>query len=75
VGARPDWFTDPDRGILRLARPDLPAVDTAVPTEENRQSMHGRAPDAGAFEYRPTPAQPAQANTGTTSVSESGSPR
>jgi hypothetical protein len=54
VDARPEWFIDPDRGVLRLAREDLPPVDAAVPTDENRRFAQGRGPDVGAIEYRTT---------------------
>jgi hypothetical protein len=63
--ARRTWFTDPSRGILRLARGDLPAIDAGVPLTERRRNdpifldfdfnlrPQGKAPDAGAFEYQP----------------------
>lgn len=52
-----EWFTDPDRGILRLKKADLPAVDAGVPIEglktdfDRAPRVFGKAPDAGAFEY------------------------
>jgi len=58
VDARRDWFVDVRRGDLRLARQGLPAIDAAVSTSgdsgsgDGDGSFIGRAPDAGAFEYR-----------------------
>jgi len=58
ANARDDWFVNARRGDLRLARGDLPPVDAAKASadekeEPNRQSSHsGSAPDVGAFEYR-----------------------
>ena len=57
VDARRDWFVDPRRGDLRLARKDLPAVDAGVITAEmsagdrRRPAIRGAAPDVGAYEY------------------------
>jgi hypothetical protein len=56
TSAKADWFTDPSRGILRLRRRDLEAVDAGVPipdfpTDFDRAPRSiGKAPDAGAFE-------------------------
>jgi hypothetical protein len=58
VAARRDWFVDPGHGDLRLARKDLPAVDAGVITRREettngqRPSFAGKAPDAGAYEFR-----------------------
>ena len=58
VDAREDWFVDARRGDLRLAKGDLPPVDAAGGSadekeEASAQSSHlGSAPDVGAFEYR-----------------------
>lgn len=55
--ARRDWFVDPDRGNLRLARDGLPAIDVGVPIPEGPRDLDlgpralGKAPDAGAFEF------------------------
>ncbi len=64
VLAKSEWFTDPARGILRLARQDLPAVDAGVvikdfPTDFDRKPrVSGKAPDAGAFEFEQPSGQP-----------------
>jgi len=59
VDARRDWFIDPVRGDLRLARKDLPAIDAGIPDassgarNKGSQSPYaGKAPDAGAYEFR-----------------------
>lgn len=58
VNAQPDWFVDPARPNLRLIRGDLPAVDAGVPIDGLDQDLdlqprtRGKAPDAGAFEFR-----------------------
>jgi hypothetical protein len=58
--AQRNWFVDAGRGDLRLARSDLPAIDSGVPIPETDvdagrpPSFSGSAPDAGAFEYRGT---------------------
>jgi hypothetical protein len=58
VTARRDWFVDPRRGDLRLARGDVAAIDAGVviPGEDpgvgRTPSFLGAAPDAGAIEYR-----------------------
>ena len=55
--ARSDWFVEPRRGILRLARGDLGAIDIGVPIPEVQTDFDrsprtsGAGPDAGAFEY------------------------
>lgn len=58
ANARPDWFVDPRRGDLRLARPDLPAVDSGILVESSEAkrnggepSFSGKAPDVGAYEF------------------------
>jgi hypothetical protein len=54
--ARSDWFVEPRRGILRLARGDLGAIDVGVPIPEVQTDFDrsprtsGAGPDAGAFE-------------------------
>ncbi len=56
--AQRNWFIDAKRGDLRLARPDLPAIDVGVVGADREKnaggvpSFSGLAPDAGAFEYR-----------------------
>ncbi len=60
VNARRDWFVDPGSGDLRLAREDLPAIDAgilepaagAASKESGRPPFSGKAPDAGAYEFR-----------------------
>jgi hypothetical protein len=59
VTARPEWFVDPRSGDLRLARQDLPAVDSGIPTDSldarkkgGEPSFSGKAPDAGAYEFQ-----------------------
>ena len=60
VDARRDWFIDPGRGDLRLARKDLPAVDAgildpsagAARKDGVRALFSGKAPDAGAHEFQ-----------------------
>jgi hypothetical protein len=58
VAARRDWFVDPGRGDLRLARGDLPAIDAGTIDSGGREKgvlplpYRGTAPDAGAFEYQ-----------------------
>lgn len=58
-GAERTWFVDCAQADLRLRSADLPAVDAAQPIEGLRQDFArrpratGRAPDAGAHEYRP----------------------
>jgi hypothetical protein len=60
VDARRDWFIDAGRGDLRLARKDLPAIDAGIPGflsgvqkhEGSEPPFSGKAPDAGAYEYR-----------------------
>ena len=57
TSALSEWFTDPDRGVLRLKQADLPAIDAGVPIEDVKTDfdraprVFGKAPDAGAFEY------------------------
>jgi hypothetical protein len=52
-----DWFVDAAHGDLRLARPDVPAIDAGAKlpaTESDAKSLRkcrGSAPDAGAIEY------------------------
>jgi Right handed beta helix region len=64
ISAQSDWFTDPVRGVLRLARSDLPAIDAGVaiegfPTDFDRKPrVSGKAPDAGAFEFELSPGKP-----------------
>jgi hypothetical protein len=59
TGARPDWFVDPDRGVLYPKRGDVAAIDAGVPLPDNLSDFdriarpRGAAPDAGAFEYDP----------------------
>jgi hypothetical protein len=63
ITARRDWFVDPTRGDLRLARGDLPAVDAglaepragASKRAESGTPFVGKAPDAGAYEFRRAP--------------------
>jgi hypothetical protein len=59
VEARRDWFVDPGRGDLRLARKDLPAIDAATPDPASGSEKRGgeplfsgNAPDAGAYEFQ-----------------------
>jgi len=58
--AQRDWFADSGHGDLRLARGDLPAIDTGVLIPKTNgdsgpsPTFSGSAPDAGAFEYRGT---------------------
>jgi hypothetical protein len=59
VDARRDWFVDPVRGDLRLARKDLPAIDAGIPDPSSgarkkgsQPPYAGKAPDAGAYEFR-----------------------
>jgi hypothetical protein len=58
VTARRDWFVDPARGDLRLARGDVAAIDAGVvipeggPDGGRKPSFLGAAPDAGAIEFR-----------------------
>jgi hypothetical protein len=60
VEARRDWFVDPGRGDLRLARKDLPAIDAGVANPASgatkakggRRPFSGKAPDAGAYEFQ-----------------------
>ena len=64
TSAQSEWFTDPARGILRLARPDLPAIDAGVAIKgvltdfDRKPRVSGKAPDAGAFEFALSPEQP-----------------
>ena len=57
--AQSDWFIDAENFDLRLARPNLPAVDTATPLagidlDAARQPRRrGKTVDAGAYEYFP----------------------
>jgi hypothetical protein len=60
VEARRDWFVDPSRGDLRLARNDLPAIDAglakpasgATEGKAGQRPFSGKAPDAGAYEFQ-----------------------
>ncbi len=57
TSAQSDWFTDPERGILRLKQADLAAVDSGVIIEDIKTDfdraprVFGKAADAGAFEF------------------------
>jgi hypothetical protein len=63
VTARRDWFVNAERGDLRLARNDLPAIDAAIPnpssgatTEKGAEPpFSGKAPDVGAYEFQGKP--------------------
>ena len=61
VNARRDWFVDPARGDLRLARRGLPAIDAGIPgppagpAEGGTPPFAGKAPDAGAYEFGGAP--------------------
>jgi hypothetical protein len=60
VTAQRDWFVNPDRGDLRLARDDVPAIDAGIIDSGDQErtgrtpSFRGAAPDAGAYEYQGT---------------------
>jgi hypothetical protein len=60
IGAEPSWFVDANHGDLRLVPTATPAIDTGVVipdvTEDfdRKPRVEGRAPDAGAFEWRPS---------------------
>ncbi len=57
IDAGRDWFVDPVRGDLRLARGSVSAIDAGVLIPEVRHDFDrrprvvGKAPDAGAFEF------------------------
>jgi hypothetical protein len=58
---RREWFVGPDRGDLRLAHGGLPPIDAGVldpPAAARREGeppLAGKAPDAGAYEFRGAP--------------------
>ena len=57
VAARATWFVAPGQADLRLL-PRTPAIDAGASTQlatdfDRRPRVHGRAPDVGAFEWRP----------------------
>jgi hypothetical protein len=57
VSARATWFRTPGEADLRLL-PRTPAIDAGTRTDlttdfDRRPRVHGTAPDAGAFEWRP----------------------